>query len=114
MAYCKNCGSFVDDGAAVCSCCGTAQQTAVTPTSSSNDNNGFLFGLLGCCIPLVGLILFLIWKDEKPKTAKGAGIGALVGVISSVLLVVLFYAIIFGLAASMGALDLAYIPVLLG
>lgn len=33
---------------------------------------------LGCCIPIAGLILFLVWKDTKPKTAKAAGIGALV------------------------------------
>lgn len=45
------------------------------------DNGGFLWGLLGCCIPIVGLILFLVWKDSKPKTAKAAGIGALVSVI---------------------------------
>ena len=29
-----------------------------------NDNGGFLWGLLGCCIPIVGLILFLVWKDQ--------------------------------------------------
>ncbi|MCI9082736.1 MAG: hypothetical protein HFI70_10630, partial [Lachnospiraceae bacterium] len=51
---------------------------------NNNDNGGFLWGLLGCCIPVVGLILFLVWKDQKPKTAKAAGIGALVSVILSV------------------------------
>ena len=39
-----------------------------------------LWGLLGCCVPIVGLVLFLVWKDTKPKTAKAAGIGALVAV----------------------------------
>ena len=42
------------------------------------DKGGFLWGLLGCCIPIVGLVLFLVWKDQKPKTAKAAGICALV------------------------------------
>ena len=42
------------------------------------DKGGFLWGLLGCCIPIVGLVLFLVWKDQKPKTEKAAGIGALV------------------------------------
>jgi thiol:disulfide interchange protein len=37
------------------------------------------WGLLGCCIPLVGLILFLVWRNEKPADAKTAGIGALIG-----------------------------------
>lgn len=53
-------------------------------------------GLLGCCIPVVGLVLFLVWKDQKPKTAKAAGIGALVSVILSVLIYVVF--IVFGIA----------------
>lgn len=53
------------------------------------DNGGFSWGLLGCCIPVAGLILFLVWKDTKPKTAKAAGIGALVCVGLSVLVTVL-------------------------
>ena len=44
---------------------------------------------LGCCIPIVGLVLFLVWKDTKPRTAKAAGIGALVCVIAYVLMYVL-------------------------
>lgn len=54
-----------------------------------NDNGGFLWGLLGCCIPIVGLILFLVWKDSKPKTAKAAGIGALVCVILYIVMYIL-------------------------
>ncbi len=62
------------------------------------DNGGFLWGLLGFCIPVVGLILFLIWKDQKPKTAKAAGIGALV----SVILAVVFYVIMFVILGAAG------------
>ena len=29
----------------------------------------------------MGLVLYLVWKDQKPKTAKAAGMGALVAVI---------------------------------
>lgn len=54
------------------------------------DNGGFLWGLLGCCVPVAGLILFLVWKDSKPKTAKAAGIGALV----SVILAVVYYVVV--------------------
>lgn len=55
----------------------------------TEDKGGFLWGLLGCCIPIVGLILFLVWKDSKPKTAKAAGIGALVCVIAYVVMYIL-------------------------
>ena len=34
----------------------------------------------GLRIPIVGLVLWLVWKDQKPRTAKAAGIGALVAV----------------------------------
>lgn len=81
--YCKNCGTQMDDNAKNCPNCGA-------PNNAINDNGGFLWGLLGCCIPIAGLVLFLVWKDTKPKTAKSAGIGALV----SVILYVLFYALV--------------------
>ena len=73
MAYCKNCGAPIDDRAVICPSCGVAQDSNPPVV----DNGGFGWGLLGCCLPIVGLILFLVWKDQKPKTAKAAGIGAL-------------------------------------
>lgn len=63
------------------------------------DNGGFLWSLLGCCIPLVGLILFLVWKDQKPKTAKAAGIGALVSVVLWVVFYILMFVLGIGLSA---------------
>lgn len=83
MAYCKNCGNQIDDKAVICPACGVAQEAKPV------DNGGFGWGLLGCCVPLVGLILFLVWKDSKPKTAKAAGIGALVSVIVSIVYYIL-------------------------
>ena len=62
--------------------------------SNNNDNGGILWGLLGCCIPIVGLILFLVWKDTKPKTAKAAGIGALVCVVLAVIYYIIMFVII--------------------
>ncbi len=81
--YCKKCGSVIDDNANICPYCGTPQTPVAA--ANSNDNGGILWGLLGCCIPIVGLVLFLVWKDTKPRTAKAAGIGALVSVIIGIL-----------------------------
>ena len=92
MAYCKNCGKEIDDKAVVCPACGVPQQDK--PAVVDSGNIGWAF--LGCCIPLVGLILFLVWKDQKPNTAKKAGIGALVGVI----LIVIYYVVV--IAAGVG------------
>ena len=88
---------------AFCPHCGTAQTQAeqTQPTTNQQqyaapvDNGGFGWGLLGCCIPLVGLILFLVWKNEKPKTAKAVGMGALISVICSILFY--FFSAVLGL-----------------
>ena len=52
MAFCKNCGNQIEDNAATCPNCGASQNT----TPQATDNGGFLWGLLGCCIPIVGFI----------------------------------------------------------
>ena len=90
MAFCKKCGAQIDDQAVICPACGVPQNSAPV------DNGGFGWGALGCCIPVVGLILFLVWKDTKPKTAKAAGVGALVSVCC--------YVVFYLLAAVSGAL----------
>lgn len=64
---------------------------------TSTDSSSFGYALLGFFIPIVGLILFLIWKDEYPLRAKSAGKGALVSVIVSVVLGII-YGVIIGVA----------------
>ena len=57
------------------------------------DRGGFGWGLLGFCIPIVGLVLFLVWRDSKPKTSKAAGIGALVSVIIAIVVYIAMIAV---------------------
>ena len=96
MAFCKNCGKEIDDNAVVCPHCGVIQKEELV--QNTVDNGGFLWGLLGCCIPIVGLILFLVWRDTKPKTSRAAGIGALVGVIC----VAVYYIVIIVIGVVLG------------
>lgn len=82
--FCKNCGKEIDDRAAICPNCGVSTETtAVTPGATHNaadaPSTGFAF--LGFFFPLVGLILYLVWKAEYPLKAKSCGKGALIGVI---------------------------------
>ena len=55
------------------------------------ENNSFLWGILGFFVPIVGLILFILWNNTKKKSAKAAGIGALIRVIITVIFVVFFF-----------------------
>ncbi len=63
----------------------------------SEDSGSAGWGVLGCCFPLVGLILFLVWKDNKPRSAKSAGIGAIIGVVITIVLTLIFFALGMGI-----------------
>lgn len=63
----------------------------------SADTGSFGWAVLGFFFPLVGLILYLVWRTEKPVSAKQAGMGALVSVVATValwILLIVFAAII--------------------
>ncbi len=68
--YCKNCGKEIDDNANVCTYCGTAQGQGGMVPSANNDSGSFGRSVLGCCIPIVGLILFLVWNKKTEYCEK--------------------------------------------
>ena len=89
--YCKNCGKIIDNSATYCINCGTKFDNNINET---DDRSSIGFAILGFFIPIVGLILFLIYEGKKPKRAKSAGKGALIGFITkivlSIILVILY------------------------
>lgn len=124
--YCRNCGEKLSDNDRVCPACGTPVEKNETKGAphegpqtyqyggtenrtqtyqysgpdyqSSADTGSKGWGVLGCCFPLIGLILFLVWKDDKPRSAKAAGIGAIIGVVLCVLCILLLFALGIGLS----------------
>ena len=60
MKYCSKCGKELMDEAVVCPGCGCAQSGNAVQNQQDSDNFGW--ACLGFCIPIVGLILYLIWK----------------------------------------------------
>ena len=67
--FCKNCGQQIDDNAAVCIHCGVATDNNMS-SKSTLDNPSHLAGIASCCFPVVGIILYFLWKDEKPQSAS--------------------------------------------
>lgn len=54
------------------------------PMSAVYDSGSFGWAALGALFPLVGFVLFLAWEWRKPKSAKMAGIGALVSALAGI------------------------------
>lgn len=95
--YCKNCGHYIDDSATYCNNCGTKFDN----NNGTDDHSSFGFAVLGFFIPIVGLILFLIYEEKKPKRAKSAIKGALIGFITEIVLAIILVILYVVFAASL-------------
>ncbi|MFP4286703.1 MAG: zinc ribbon domain-containing protein [Candidatus Izemoplasmataceae bacterium] len=107
MKICRNCGAELNDLQTRCPDCNefyVKPENYTNRTYVPNDEGGFLWGLLGFCIPVAGLVLYLVWKDERPETAKACGIGALVNVVGGVIIYILFFFLVFILGGLTGSI----------
>ena len=95
--YCRNCGKEIDSNLVQCPYCSTYQNQM-----NINDNDSIWWCVLGCCIPIVGLILYIVWRDTKPKCGKKAGIGALIGFVLGILSTIMIYLFVFYAFALVG------------
>ena len=86
--FCKICGRPVDDTSSYCNNCG-ARIDNKPNTDASEDSLSLGFAIFGFFIPIVGLILFLIYEEKKPKRAKSAVKGALIGFITEIVLAII-------------------------
>lgn len=124
---CKVCGKPIDEKDAFCPHCGAKNTQTEEPFLStlkageeesqvnftgynSGDNGNWedgtkkkedkadtLVNIASCCFPIVGIILFFIWREEKPKAAKSVCIWASVGLgIVLVLYIISFILSMFG------------------
>ncbi len=96
--YCRQCGKEVEDGTAFCPNCGSSLGGSNQSNGSYQQNNyyqasydsgSFGWAVLGFFFTLVGFILWLVWRDDRPKSARMAGLGALAGLIFGIVISIL-------------------------
>lgn len=90
--YCHSCAQEIKEEAEICPSCGVRQKPADDPAD-------ILPKAASCCIPLVGIILYFMWKDTKPKAAKDVCTWAWIGIGAS--FVVYILAFILGIASEL-------------
>ena len=93
IMYCPNCGEQIDDKAVICPKCGVPVKSNASSAADDAPSTGF--AVLGFFFPLIGLILYLVWKSDRPLRAQSAGKGALIGFIVSIVFSII-YAIVVG------------------
>jgi hypothetical protein len=98
--FCSKCGAANADDARYCSRCAhpltptAAAQAGPTggPPTPTDGSVGPL-GILFFCIPLVGAVMYFVWKEDKPAKAQTAcnlalwGLG--VGIVLQILVTLL-------------------------
>ncbi len=99
--FCSKCGKENSDSAVVCSNCGNQLQPFSRPAAVGQDGPIGGLGIVCFLFPIVGLVLYLVWKDTTPMKANGAGKAALWGVGVSIALYLLV--IIIGVAVGASA-----------
>lgn len=102
--YCTNCGAKCSERAQFCAHCGQRltdagasngnefkEHISATPqtVAETKDAPSFGYKALGFFLPVVGLVLYLVWREQTPLRAKSAGKGALLGAITLVILSVI-------------------------
>ncbi|MBQ9020941.1 MAG: hypothetical protein IJ113_02850 [Eggerthellaceae bacterium] len=93
LARCASCGEPVPIGLAACPSCGAAldseatveeqnfQQPDIVARQNAARIASIVWGLVGFMIPIVGLVLYLVWRNSQPQRAKYVLSGAVVGVV---------------------------------
>ncbi len=108
MKKCPKCDADIEELRTACPFCGTVLKQESNSQDFNNNNNSYNqynqynnnyrprpissdsgsigYWLLGFFIPIVGIILYFVWKDEQPNNAKKCLWGALISIISSFVL----------------------------
>ena len=107
---CYKCGRVLQNGEYVCPNCGMSykqlanehqdiesikkaylqgqnEEQIQQPQKTVNDSGNVGWFFLGFFVPVVGLILWLIWRKKQPKNAKKSIRGALIGCASSLIII---------------------------
>lgn len=110
MKYCKKCGLNLADDTKFCPECGCDLNNShqesymdevykvLNNQSSSDDHKSFGWALIGFLFPIIGLILYLVWRDDRPLRARSVGKGALMCVVIPIIVLVIL--VVIGLLAS--------------
>ena len=86
--YCPYCGTETDENIKTCPGCGN-RVFSIHELKGDVPNIGINI-LSFCLLPMLGIVMYFVWKNKKPRAAKSALIWAL----ASIGLTIIFYLVV--------------------
>lgn len=74
--YCENCGAEISKEAYICPKCGVKVKKE---ENNDEDKPNVGLNILSLFFPIIGLILYFVWKNETPIRAKSVLTYCLIG-----------------------------------
>lgn len=103
--FCSNCGKEIEGKPAFCPHCGyqlsSTETTYINRTINSSDAKSSGFNALSFFFPVIGLILYLVWKDQYPVKSKGIGKWAIIGAVTGFVFGIIYYLSVMSLINSL-------------
>lgn len=82
--YCTKCGSELKETSKFCPKCGVE----VYRDNKKESIKSIFLIILGFFLPIVGFILFLVWKEKKPVKSSSTGWGSLLGLVFRIIVLI--------------------------
>ncbi|MBW6514654.1 MAG: zinc-ribbon domain-containing protein [Candidatus Syntrophosphaera sp.] len=87
--FCSKCGRDIPDGSAFCNHCGFRVLPDISQLVPTNDGPIGILGVACFFLPVLGLVLYVLWRDRAPMKARGAGKAAIWGVAAHFVIILL-------------------------
>jgi ribosomal protein L40E len=101
--YCSTCGSIINLEAEICPKCGVRQMAPRSLQQVSDEGAPGFLKFFTFFFPIIGIILYFVWMDTKPKAAKEIGKWVIISIVSALILVVVIILSCGGFLAWMGS-----------
>ena len=87
--FCKKCGNQIMDDAVVCVHCGCPTDKFDPDPQKNQDKSSVNVALISFFLPLVGLVIYLVYKDNQPLKAESAKMGTIWGFFLPIIIILL-------------------------
>lgn len=94
--YCSQCGKEIETDMKYCPYCGAIVNINVNENvnQSEQDAPSLLFAFISFFAPIIGIVLYIIWRKDSPKKAASCLKGLAAGIIFEIILYIIFLSMI--------------------